>query len=163
LGEDNFERAYLSHKGMPEAMMVWTMSMKDLEEMLGTREEMLQDERKRERKQKRKKTKERAERAERKRMRNYADALRPWQSPIAKKPSAKITTKRPNITTRNTNTTKNNTTTTTRTTSRKGIAISASNCTSEAIQPGHQGTADGRRKCSYEGSNEQETGRSRSP
>jgi hypothetical protein len=33
VGEDNFERAYISHKGMPEAMMVWTMTTKGREEM----------------------------------------------------------------------------------------------------------------------------------
>jgi hypothetical protein len=111
------------------------MTMKDREELHGPREGMLQE------------AKQEGKKNERGEMRNHADAVRPWQS--------LTTTKRPNITTRNTNTTKNNTTTTTRTTSRKGIATSASDYTRGANQPGHQGTADGRRKCSYEGSNEQ--------
>jgi hypothetical protein len=68
VGEDNFERAYLSHKGMPEAMMAWTMTMKDREEMYGSREEMFQEERKKkENKTKQNKTKPNNKRAEKKR------------------------------------------------------------------------------------------------
>ena len=59
VGEENFERAFLSHKGMPEAMVVWIMTMEDREEMYGSREEMFQEERKnKETKRKRKQKKE---------------------------------------------------------------------------------------------------------
>ena len=49
LGGCHYESAQLSDKackGMIEAMVVWIMIMKDREEMHGSREEVLQDERK---------------------------------------------------------------------------------------------------------------------
>ena len=102
-------------------------------------EELIQAEKKK--KKRERERKEKKEQKERKRMRNYADALRPRQLPFAK-PNTKTTSKRPNTTSRKAHATQNNTTTsnaitTTGTTSRTRLAISASDCTRGANQPGH--------------------------
>jgi hypothetical protein len=59
VGEDNFWRAYCSGKGMPEAMVVWTMAivMKGREEANGSREEMLQEEKQKTKKEQKRKEK----------------------------------------------------------------------------------------------------------
>jgi hypothetical protein len=66
VGEENFERACLPHKGMPDAMVVWIIAMKDREGMYGSREEMFQEEKKEERKKKENKKEKRAEKKEKK-------------------------------------------------------------------------------------------------
>jgi hypothetical protein len=57
LGEDNYWRAHYSDKAMLEATAVWIMITKDREEMNGSREEVLQEERKK--KEKKRKGKQR--------------------------------------------------------------------------------------------------------
>jgi hypothetical protein len=126
---------------MPKGCVIaWVMETTDREEIIAT-EEMKAKEKKR--KKRKEKENKRKSRKERKRMRNYVDALRPRQLPIAK-PNTKITSKRPNTTSRNAHATQNNTTpsnalalTTTGTTSRRRLTTSASDCTRGANQPGH--------------------------
>jgi acyl-ACP thioesterase len=63
---------------MIEAMMAWIMVMKGREEMHGSREEVLQEERKKkENKTKRKQKKEQKRKEKNAELPGYADALRP--------------------------------------------------------------------------------------
>ena len=116
LGERHYESTQLSDKackGMIEAMMVWIMIMKDREEMHGSREEVLQEERKQKEKKRKRKQKK-----EQKRKEKNAELRRRTEAKAIAKPNTKITSKTPNTTSRNAHTTKSNTTTTTSNTSR---------------------------------------------
>ena len=70
------------YETMPkECVIVWTMETTDLEEVIATEEMKAKEEKKKRKKRERKQKKEQKGK-ERKGMRNYADALRPWQSPM---------------------------------------------------------------------------------
>jgi hypothetical protein len=65
-----------------ECLVVWVIVTTGPEEMIATEEISQEEAKERKKKEKEKKTKDKS-RKERKRTRNYADALRPWKSPIA--------------------------------------------------------------------------------
>jgi arginine/serine-rich splicing factor 4/5/6/transcription factor SPN1 len=136
-----------------ECVIAWITALKDGREETTITEELIQAGKK-ERKRKEKK-RERKKRKEPKRKERNAELRRRTKArEIAYYDNE---AEYYHTTSRNADASKNNTTTsnaltTTRATSRKCLTISASDCTRGANQPGQQGTADGRRKCSYEGS-----------